>query len=385
MRLFHSIVASAVLAFLLLNVPLVNSKDLNNHNFQLDSSPDINNHFEIDTKALCNVAENSLTYLNQNNSDTFAVHAGKVFNQNLTLNKVKETLTFICKVEAEDKRLNQPSRLKQKDFLQKNFNFYRWTPDKKTANNLADKSTNTVKTRLLRNIPNDEILLTKYYTKLLNGSELKTDKFSQALYALPYDERALTLEEANDKKSNLTRYKYTRQEIINGALLNKNLAMPLIWLTEDALHDVLLQGTGVLLVNGKIRYFNVHRNNGINYNYAIGKKEQARYWYFAEVPNIMGYGKTLANKIAIKPQVSFAGNVAQLGLAKLILVNYTTTNNDNKSVNRMGILADQGGAFDNNLFQLDFLVDSYKGWNDYYQANKHLPDYAKAWILVLKE
>ena len=230
MRLFHSIVASAVLAFLLLNVPLVNSKDLNNHNFQLDSSPDINNHFEIDTKALCNVAENSLTYLNQNNSDTFAVHAGKVFNQNLTLNKVKETLTFICKVEAEDKRLNQPSRLKQKDFLQKNFNFYRWTPDKKTANNLADKSTNTVKTRLLRNIPNDEILLTKYYTKLLNGSELKTDKFSQALYALPYDERALTLEEANDKKSNLTRYKYTRQEIINGALLNKKLALPLIWL-----------------------------------------------------------------------------------------------------------------------------------------------------------
>ena len=40
--------------------------------------------------------------------------------------------------------------------------------------------------------------------------------------------------------------------------------------------------------------------------------------------------------------------------------------------------------FDNNLFQLDLLVDSYYGWADYHQANKQLPDYASAWSMLLK-
>ena len=156
----------------------------------------------------------------------------------------------------------------------------------------------------------------------------------------------------------------------------------MIWLTEEALHDVLLQGTGVVEVDGVRRYFNVHRNNGIAYDYAIGKREQARYWYFSEVPSIMGYGETLDSKIAISPQVSFAGNVAELGLGKLFMVTYTS---ENENVSRLGVLSDQGGAFDNNLFQLDLLVDSYYGWQDYYKANKHLPDYANAWLMLVRQ
>ena len=154
---------------------------------------------------------------------------------------------------------------------------------------------------------------------------------------------------------------------------------------------MLLQGTGVLNVDGKVRYFNVHRNNGIAYDYTMGKREQARYWYFIETPEIMGYGYNQQSKIAIKPQVTFAGNVADLGLGKLIMVSYPIKNSDTKSskdfktISRLGVLADQGGAFDNNLFQLDLLVNSYRGWTDYHQANKHLPDYARAWILLLKE
>ena len=142
-----------------------------------------------------------------------------------------------------------------------------------------------------------------------------------------------------------------------------------------------MQGTGVLTVNNELRYFNVHRNNGIAYDYSIGKREQARYWYFAEVPSIMGYGKTLASKIAVNPHVTFAGNVKDLGLGKLFLVSFVEKG---ERVSRMGVLADQGGAFDNNLFQLDLLVDSYKGWKDYHQANKAMPDYAQAWLLLKK-
>lgn len=310
------------------------------------------------------------------------MHAGRSVNKEFTLARIRKTLDFICSTYREDVKAKRNSRLHNNDFMNENFDFYRWLPDKNTATKIANKSTNKIKSRLLNNIPQEKIFLTKYYTKLLDGSEHPTEKYSQALYALPYDEEEMSLEEALKNKNLLTRFKYSRQQVINGVLLNKKLAKPLVWVTEEALHDVLLQGTGVLTVNGVTRYFNVHRNNGISYDYAIGKREQARYWYFAEVPSIMGYGETLLSKISIKPHVTFAGNIADLGLGKLIMVSFKQ---ENKQVSRIGVLADQGGAFDGNLFQLDMLVDSYRGWTDYHQANKHLPDYAIAWIMLLKE
>ena len=238
------------------------------------------------------------------------------------------------------------------------------------------------------NIPNDQLFLTIYYTKLLIASPVQTKQFSQALYAIPYDETDKTLAQTEVEKNKLTRFNYTRQQVIAGVLIKNKLAKPLVWLSEEALHDVLLQGTGVLNVDGEVRYYNVHRNNGIAYDYSIGKREQARYWYFIETPEIMGYGQTQSRKIAIKPQVTFAGNVAELGLGKLIIVSYSqcqTQGTSDTKISRMGVLADQGGAFDNNLFQLDLLVDSYKGWQDYHQANKHLPDYADVWIMLVKD
>ena len=345
---------------------------------------------------LCAVAEKTKNYLTTHTEDDFAVHQGKIFTSSslpkVTLSKVKATLDFICKTHQEDIQEHGKSRLTDSDFLTQHFDFIRWLPDKKTANKIADKSTNKVKTRLLKNIPADKLFLTKYYTKLLTASAVKTEKYSHALYALPHDEQGISLEQAEKLTNSLNRFKYTRQQVIAGALLKNNLAKPLVWLTESALHDVLLQGTGVLDVDGKRRYFNVHRNNGIAYNYSLGKTEQSRYWYFIETPEIMGYGKNQASKIAIKPQVTFAGNVADIGLGKLIMVSYQASSHTNgghvKTTNtysRLGILADQGGAFDHNLFQLDFLVGSYQGWSDYHQANKHLPDYARAWFMLLKE
>jgi len=341
--------------------------------FVYQAKPQINGSFQVKTDDLCRVANNTLTYLNLFSEDTFAVHKGELTADTLSLNKVKETLAFTCKLSLETL---------DKNFLINHFDFYQWLPDKATANQLANESDNKVKKRLLENIPEDQIFLTKYYTKLLDASEIKTDKYNQALYQLPFDEQRLTAEQAEFQKEVLTRFQYTRQQVLSGILHSENLAKPLVWVTEEALHDVLLQGTGVVDVNGKQRYFNVHRNNGIAYDYTIGKRDQARYWYFSEVPSILGYGQTIESKIAIKPDVTFAGNVKQLGLGKLFLINYQVAG---KPVNQMGILADQGGAFDNNLFQLDFLKGSYRGWKDYHHANKHLPDYVNAWLLVLKD
>jgi hypothetical protein len=351
---------------------------------------------------LCLVAEKTARYLTEHTEDNFAVHPGNIFSSpslpHVSLNKVKNTLNFICEIHQEDLKNNRKSRLTDNNFLKQHFDFVRWLPDKTTATNIANKSTNKVKTRLLQKIPTDKLFLTKYYTKLLTASAVKTNIYTQALYALPYDEKGISLKKSEDLTASLNRFKYTRQQVIAGALLKNKLATPLVWLTEDALHDVLLQGTGVLDVGGKRRYFNVHRNNGIAYNYSIGKTEQARYWYFIETPEIMGYGKDQASKIAIKSQVTFAGNVADIGLGKLMMVSYETSTKATatsltgtpqphkiKTVSRLGILADQGGAFDNNLFQLDFLVGSYQGWRDYHQDNKHLPDYARAWFMLLKD
>jgi len=347
-------------------------------NFVEAHNPNLGLMKNFKASQLCTVAENTHQYLSQYTDDTFAVKAGDVFKQKVSLQQVKETLTFICEIYRDDVKAKRQSRLHDTLFLKENFTFYRWMPDVVTAKKIAIKSNNAVKSRMLNNIPDDEIFLTKYYTKTLSASPIRTSEYTQALYAIPFDETKLTLEEADQQKQ-LTRFKFTRQQVINGALLNKKLAKPLVWISEESLHDVLLQGTGVLNLEGKLRYFNVHRNNGIAYNYSIGKREQTRYWYFAEVPSIMGYGQTLASKIAVKPHVTFAGNVKDLGLGKLFLVSFIQ---HDQKVSRIGVLADQGGAFDNNLFQLDLLVDSYKGWNDYHQANKSMPDYAQAWLLI---
>lgn len=354
---------------------------LNAFEFVLEHKPEINKLADFKASELCELSENTQVYFNNVTEDKFAVHPGTVFDNKISMNDIENTLSFICSTFREDVRSKRKSRLHDTNFIKTHFDFYRWLPDIKTAKLIANKSTNKVKNSLLNNIPKDKIFLTKYYTKLLDGSAFKTNKYNQALYMLPADEADLSLEQAEIKKDQLIRYAYTRKEIIEGALIDNINVKPLIWISEEALHDVLLQGTGVVKVNGNTRYFNVHRNNGIAYDYAIGKREQARYWYFIEVPSIMGYGNKQENKIALRPQVTFAGNVRQLGLGKLFMVSY---DRNNENISRMGILADQGGAFDENLFQLDMLVNSYSGWSDYHQANKHLPDYARAWLMLVK-
>ncbi|GHF87898.1 MltA domain-containing protein [Thalassotalea marina] len=340
--------------------------------FVLDKSPNLHGSFSVDSQALCQVAKNTVAYMQQYPEDSFAVHAGNQVIEQATLARVKKTLSYVCQMPLQSLTL---------DGLKQHFDFYHWLPDKTQANKLAKASDNQVKKRLLTQIPEQQIFLTKYYSKLLKGSEVQTKEFNQALYALPFDEQGLTIEQALQQKDHLTRFKYTRQQIIGGVLNKQKLAKPLVWISEQALHDVLLQGTGVLDVNGKRRYFNVHRNNGINYDYTLGKTEQARYWYFAEVEGVLGYGTDIENKIPIAADVAFAGNVKQLGLGKLFLIQFETSKTPSV---HLGVLADQGGAFDNNLFQLDWLKSSYFGWKDYFQANKHFPDYAKAWLLLKK-
>ncbi|REL28482.1 acetate--CoA ligase [Thalassotalea euphylliae] len=359
-----------------------------NATFALETEPEFGVLSGFKGSELCTVAANTQSYIKHHPDDVKAVHDGSaVIGNDMSLARVNETLAFLCETYRSDVRAGRQSRLHNSEFVKANFEFIRWLPDKKNADRIASSSTNKVKTRLLNDIPAQQLFVTKYYAKLLDGSSVQSGRYDQALYQLPDDEQGLSKRAAEAKKAELTRYQFTRQQVIEGALLKGKLAKPLVWVSEEALHDVLLQGTGVLQVDGKTRYFNVHRNNGIAYDYHIGKREQARYWYFAEVPSILGYGQDLPDKIAIKPQVSLAGNVKQLGLGKLMLLSYHTERNGlpPKHEARLAVLADEGGAFDDNLFQLDLLAGNYRGWQDYYAANKHLPDYADVWILLKKQ
>ncbi|GAB6039991.1 hypothetical protein [Endothiovibrio diazotrophicus] len=330
---------------------------------------------------LCAVARHTADYLRKGaDYDPAAIHGVHAPAIPFDLKRVLATLDFLCRTYVEDVRAKRPSRLHDAVFIERHFDRYRWHPDLERAHAHAARAAKA-QAKMLERIPAGRILMTKYYVKRLAGVTERDADHPHALYGLPFDERGLTLEQAEARRAELTRYRYTKQQVLDGALREGGLAKPLVWLSRTDLEDVLMQGSAVVETANGVRHFNVHRNNGIAYDYTLAKERQGRYWYFKEVPGIMGYGKDADHKIEVAEQVTFAGDVADLGLGKLLMVRYPT---DAGTVNRLGILADTGGAFDDNLFQLDLLAGAYHGWKEYHAANRHLPDFVEAWLLLLK-
>ncbi|TVQ74200.1 MAG: hypothetical protein EA373_00430 [Oceanospirillales bacterium] len=330
---------------------------------------------------LCDVAQQTHQYLAQGHAyDPAAIHGGTTPWLKTPPERIKETLTFICDVVNEDKQAGRASRLTNPDFITQNFELVRWAPDQQRASQLSEGKP------LLQRLPADRVLLTKYYVRLTDGQPQQTSQTPHALYGLPFDEAHLTLEEADAKRDQITRYRYGKQAIVakesspTQAGYMRNQAPPLIWLSRNDLEGALLQGTAVVdEPNGQRRYFNVHRNNGIAYDRTIRPEQQERYWYFKEVPGVLGYGKDADYKIPIRPQVTVAGDIFQLGLGRLILLR---TEEHGQPVFRLTVLADTGGAFHDNLYQLDWLSGYYRDWDDYHRNNRHIGDYADAWLLL---
>ena len=285
--------------------------------------------------------------------------------------RIKRTLNFICQVELEDKRAGRTSRLMDAEFIAKHFDVIRWRPNKAQAKAFSNNKP------LLQNIPNDKILLTKYYIKLAKGSSVKTPDTPHALYALPNDEKGLTLEQADNNPA-LMRHRLTKQQILTGMLDKQKLANPLVWLSRYDLEDSLMQGTVKVDIDGHSQFYNVHRNNGIAYDRNLKRRAQGRYWYFKQTESVMGYGKDASRKIPVHPMVTVAGDLTHLGLGKLIML---TVNGES----RLTILADTGGAFANNQYQLDYLGGYFKNWQDYINTYRHFPDYVEARILLIKD
>ena len=329
------------------------------------------------SQQLCFVADETLKYLAKGEAyDAAAIHGGKIAGASASLPRVIETLQYLCEISRDDQSTGQPSRLTDPKFMAQHFEFVRWRPDLVAAAKVSKNKP------LVQNIPDDKLLLTKYYVRIAEGSAQKTAQQNQALYGLPFDEQSLPLDQADALGSKITRFQLGKQDIVAGALEKKPYrAPPLVWLSRDDLEGALLQGTAVV-PNGKdYRYFNVHRSNGIPYDRLLKPEQQQRYWYFKQVQSVLGYGKDADYKIPIAPEVTVAGDIVNLGLGKLILL---ATHEGGKTFYRLTILADTGGAFANNQFQLDWLSGYYRDWDHYYQANKHRNDYSTVWLMLKK-
>ncbi|PSB19827.1 hypothetical protein C7B76_06790 [filamentous cyanobacterium CCP2] len=279
--------------------------------------------------------------------------AGILGAQGVTVADVLNTLEFMIATLQEDIANQQPIRLKDPIFINTHFRVMEWT-----AYNPADPGQ-----RLLR--------LTKYAVFTHPGSRTRTETFNVPLYRL-----------REDAETDRFYLNYTKQEVLAGIYeaggREQGRVEPLAYLTRDSFEDALMQGT--ILINftdGSSGYFNVDRNNGIAYDRNLSPYQQGRYWYFRPVTDIKGYGHESDAKISIKPGVTFAGDVLNIGLGRIVVLEYGQTL-------QLGMIADTGGAFLPNLHQLDFLAGVFRDRNEFYAQTSSLPEYAKAYILVKK-
>lgn len=277
------------------------------------------------------------------------------------------TLSWIVKTAAED-----PGKLADSAWLATQLRFVAWSPDVAAA-----------ASRKIQLAP-DQIRRTSYLAWRMDGSPVKDAAHPHALYAVPDDEAGLTPEEAASR-TDLLRLRYTRREVLDGVYepggAAAGRAKPLGWLSRAQVHEALMQGTVVLrFPDGSERTLNVYRNNGRTWDpaKATDPDSQDRLWYFREVDGLRGYGTE--DKVRIEPQVTVAGDVANLGLGALVAMRWTVAGQDHL---QLAILADTGGAFAPNLFQVDWLVGIYGDRAEFNRDAAAIPDRVEAGFLVL--
>ncbi|AFY60793.1 hypothetical protein [Synechococcus sp. PCC 6312] len=308
---------------------------------------------------LLRVLRNTRTYFAQyGSSDPVVQRDGILAAQGVTVTDVLNTLDFMIATLTEDISKKQPIRLLDSQFINENFRVMAWKPY---------NPRNLQQTEKLR--------LTKYAVFTHRGSRTRTATYNVALYALP----------PNANEDYFYR-QYTKQQVIAGIYepggQEYGRVQPIAYLTRSAFEDALMQGTILIqFPDGSASYFNVDRNNNIAFVKGLDPYHQKRYWYFREVKAIKGYGSEITNKIDIEPEVTFAGDVYNIGLGRVILLEDQAGGGHKL---RLGVIADTGGAFIPNLYQLDFLTGVFPTRQDFQNYIYQLPEFVKAYILIKK-
>ena len=307
---------------------------------------------------LLTVLVNTRKYFQDYSSeDPDILRTGILATQGVTVQDVLKTLDFMIVVLKEDIANNRATRLQDPKFINNNFRVIKWSAY--NPNNKQQK----------------QLRITEYAVFTHSGSRKKTSTFNTPIYSLK--------ENSNNDKF-YTRY--TKQDVLSGIYepggREFGKVTSLAYLTRNGLEEAIMEGT--ILINftdGYKAFFNVDRNNEMSYIRGLKATAQKRYWYFREVDAIKGYGYKIDAKISIKPGVTFAGDVLNIGLGKVIVIEHTQGGRKHL---QMGVIADTGGAFLPNLYQLDFLAGIFKNKKQFGQHITQLPEYATAYFLVKK-
>ncbi len=275
--------------------------------------------------------------------------------QGVKVAEIVKTLDFMMLTLNEDLKAKRSIRLQDPNFINTNFRAIQWT-----AFNPASKQEKRLR-------------LTKYAVFTHPGSRTPTPEFNVGIYALK-----------SNHNSEQLRVKYTKQDVLTHIYESKGKEFgnvePLAYLDRQGLESALMEGTILVkFTDGSSEFFNVDRNNGIPFVKGLTPTQQKRYWYFKHVNEIRGYGNSSDTKISIKPGVTFAGDVLNIGLGRIIVLEHST---GSKQHLQMGIIADTGGAFLPNLHQLDFLAGVFNSKDEFAARTRNLPEYAKAYILI---
>ena len=261
---------------------------------------------------------------------------------------------------VHDTAVERPDLLADPGWLSAHFDVYRWTPP-------------ATDPRVARwGLGPAELRVTRYLTTQMTGSALEDSAHGQALYADP---------------GSPWRTRFTRDQVMSGAYRTgeaAGAAKPLVWLPEDDVHDAIMQGSvQVRLGDGTVHTYGVDVPNGIAYVPSHRGRAQARYWYFKELASgPKGWGPPGSPEIHLRAGVSVAGDVYNLGVGALILVDHP----DGKggTTLRLAVLADSGGAFQPNLCQLDWYGGAFPSHDALYAAWRTLPEHVGASVLVAR-
>jgi membrane-bound lytic murein transglycosylase len=192
------------------------------------------------------------------------------------------------------------------------------------------------------------------------GSLTRSDAFNTALHATPPGGRA----------------GITRPAVDGGALDAQGTAW--VWLSRRDANRAMMQGTvDVRLDRDERRVFNVHENNQIPYDRAIRDSNlQPRFWSFRQVEGVLGYGED--DKIPLQSRMAVAGDVPAFGVGRV----FALVDGDEEHV---VVLADTGGAFEDNHHQLDWYTGSHASHEAFLEATATLPHHVQVFALVAPE
>jgi hypothetical protein len=299
-----------------------------------------------DVPALARVAAATLRY-RQTVADPKGVQAGILGEAGV--DQIDATLAFVVRIAAEDAG-KAAQRLLDPAFLAEHLQLWAWDPPGEATT----------------------LRLTRYGVWQMEGRTSPEGAHRHALYATPADEDL--------------RRRYARQDLLGGVYeaggAAAGQAMPLVYLTERAFLEANLQGTIEITVPGQApALYNVDRSNELPYVRGAAPLAQRRVWYFRKVDGVYGWGPEPAERVRIEGGATVAGDVANLGLGRLVALRVPTAGG---ALLRLAVLADTGGAFDGNLGQLDWFGGIFPNSAGLYAATADLPQRVPAGLLTLR-